>query len=203
MNWLSIVILVILAGCILNGFRKGMVRTLAAMMSLVVSLVLVSLANPYVATFLEAFQSIAEKQTENVQQEFMQKMGVPENFSNTLRIGDEFTESAVAPLAESTAHLIVNGLAFVITFVLLSILLRIAVGLLDGLFRLPVLSMVNRLAGGAIGAVQGLVILWVFFLSVFLIWNTEIGAQALAMIQENPVINWLYNCNPFVNILLK
>ena len=31
----------------------------------------------------------------------------------------------------------------------------------------------------------------------------EIGAQALAMIQENPVINWLYNCNPFVNILLK
>jgi len=102
MNWLSIVILVILAGCILNGFRKGMVRTLAAMMSLVVSLVLVSLANPYVATFLEekttvyevtetkcreAFQSIAEKQTENVQQEFMQKMGVPENFSNTLRIG--------------------------------------------------------------------------------------------------------------------
>ena len=126
----------------------------------------------------------------------MQKMGVPENFSNTLRIGDEFTESAVAPLAESTAHLIVNGLAFVITFVLLSILLRIAVGLLDGLFRLPVLSMVNRLAGGAIGAVQGLVIL-------FLIWNTEIGAQALAMIQENPVINWLYNCNPFVNILLK
>ena len=198
MNWLSIVILVILAGCILNGFRKGMVRTLAAMMSLVVSLVLVSLANPYVATFLEekttvyevtetkcreAFQSIAEKQTENVQQEFMQKMGVPENFSNTLRIGDEFTESAVAPLAESTAHLIVNGLAFVITFVLLSILLRIA--------------------GGAIGAVQGLVILWVFFLIVFLIWNTEIGAQALAMIQENPVINWLYNCNPFVNILLK
>ena len=103
----------------------------------------------------EAFQSIAEKETENVQQEFMQKMGVPENFSNTLRIGDEFTESAVAPLAESTAHLIVNGLAFVITFVLLSILLRIAVGLLDGLFRLPVLSMVNRLAGGAIGAVQG------------------------------------------------
>ena len=218
MNWLSIVILVILAGCILNGFRKGMVRTLAAMMSLVVSLVLVSLANPYVATFLEekptvyevtetkcreAFQSIAEKQTENVRQEFMQKMGVPENFSNTLRIGDEFTESAVAPLAESTAHLIVNGLAFVITFVLLSILLRIAVGLLDGLFRLPVLSMVNRLAGGAIGAVQGLVILWVFFLIVFLIWNTEIGAQALAMIQENPVINWLYNCNPFVNILLK
>ena len=63
--------------------------------------------------------------------------------------------------------------------------------------------MVNRLAGGAIGAVQGLVILWVFFLIVFLIWNTEIGAQALAMIQENPVINWLYNCNPFVNILLK
>jgi ABC-type amino acid transport system permease subunit len=180
--------------------------------------VLVSLVNPYVATFLEekttvyevtetkcreAFQSIAEKQTENVQQEFMQKMGVPENFSNTLRIGDEFTESAVAPLAESTAHLIVNGLAFVITFVLLSILLRIAVGLLDGLFRLPVLSMVNRLAGGAIGAVQGLVILWVFFLIVFLIWNTEIGAQALAMIQENLVINWLYNCNPFVNILLK
>ena len=119
MNWLSIVILVILAGCILNGFRKGMVRTLAAMMSLVVSLVLVSLANPYVATFLEekttvyevtetkcreAFQSIAEKQTDNVQQEFMQKMGVPENFSNTLRIGDEFTESAVLHL-QSQRHI--------------------------------------------------------------------------------------------------
>ena len=218
MNWLSIVILVILAGCILNGFRKGMVRTLAAMMSLVVSLVLVSLVNPYVATFLEekttiyevtetkcreAFQRIAEKQTENMQEELMQKMGLPETFSKTLKIGDEFTENAVAPFAESTAHFIINGLSFVITFVLLSILLRIAVGLLDGLFRLPILSFVNRLAGGAIGAVQGLFILWIFFLIIFLIWNTEIGTQALAMIQENPVTNWLYNCNPFVNILLR
>ena len=218
MNWLSIVILVILAACILNGFRKGMIRTLAAMMSLVVSLVLVSLVNPYVATFLEektsvyeitetkcreAFESLTEKQTETMQQELMKKMGVPETFSKTFKIGDDFTESAVVPLAEATAHWSVNGLSFVITFLLLSILFRIAVGLLDGLFRLPVLSFVNRLAGGAIGAVQGLLILWVFFLIVFLIWNTEIGKQAMEMIQENPVTNWLYHCNPLLYILLK
>lgn len=216
MNWLNIVIFVLLAACILNGFRRGMIRTLAAMLSLVVSMIVVSLVNPYVAEFLEThtqvyemvetkceetFQSIAKKQAENVQQEIIQKIGIPETFASTLEVGENFTESAVVPLAETTAHAIVNGVSFVITFLALSILLRILLGLLDGLFRLPVLSFVNRLAGGIIGGVQGLFLLWMFLLIIFLIWDTQVGTQALTMIHENPVTEWLYNCNPFVKLI--
>lgn len=216
MNWLSIIILGLLATCILNGFRRGMIRTLAAMLSLIVSVIVVYLVNPYVAEFLEnhtpvyeqiemkceeTFQDIAKKQTENVQQEIIQKIGIPESFASTLEVGENFTESAVVPLAETTAHAIVNGVSFVITFFALSILLRILLGLLDGLFRLPVLSFVNRLAGGIIGGAQGLLLLWMFFLIIFLIWDTQVGTQALTMIHENPVTEWLYNCNPFVKLI--
>ena len=53
MNWLSIVILAVFAFCILNGFRRGFIRTIAATVSVFVSMVFVYAVNPYTAEFIE------------------------------------------------------------------------------------------------------------------------------------------------------
>ena len=53
MNILEIIIIVLTAGFAIAGFRKGFVKKLASMLSLVLSIVLVSFALPYVAEFLK------------------------------------------------------------------------------------------------------------------------------------------------------
>lgn len=52
MNLLTIIVLIIFALCMLRGYRKGFVKSLASMVSLIASLILVSFVSPYVTEFL-------------------------------------------------------------------------------------------------------------------------------------------------------
>lgn len=53
MNLLTIIVLLVLLFFILNGFRRGLIKTFVSMVSLIVSIVLVSIATPYVTQFLK------------------------------------------------------------------------------------------------------------------------------------------------------
>ena len=65
MNWLNIVVLAVFVLCIMNGIRRGFIRTVAAMFSILVSMVLVYFLNPYVVDFVEEktpiYDTIEEK----------------------------------------------------------------------------------------------------------------------------------------------
>lgn len=60
MNLLEIIILILVLWMAIGGFRKGFVRKLAAMVSLVLSIVLVSISLPYVTEFLKTNTPIYE-----------------------------------------------------------------------------------------------------------------------------------------------
>jgi len=53
MNLLEIIVLIVIAGIVLSGYRKGFVRKLASMVSFVLSIVLVSVFLPYMTDFLK------------------------------------------------------------------------------------------------------------------------------------------------------
>ena len=53
MNLLEIIVIIVIAGIALSGYRKGFVRKLASMLSLVLSVVLVSVFLPYMTDFLK------------------------------------------------------------------------------------------------------------------------------------------------------
>ena len=52
MNWLLIIIVLLLALCVVNGYRKGFLRMMYSMVSWVIMFVLVTWATPYINTFL-------------------------------------------------------------------------------------------------------------------------------------------------------
>lgn len=53
MNLLTIIVLIIFAISILHGYRKGFIKSLASMVSIILSIVLVNIATPYVTEFLK------------------------------------------------------------------------------------------------------------------------------------------------------
>lgn len=53
MNLLTIIVIIIFAIFLLRGYRKGFIKSLASMASIIVSLVLVHFATPYVTDFLK------------------------------------------------------------------------------------------------------------------------------------------------------
>ena len=63
MNWLLIIIVLLLALCVVNGYRKGFLRMMYSMVSWVIMFALVTWATPYINTFLmdntSIYQTIA------------------------------------------------------------------------------------------------------------------------------------------------
>lgn len=53
MNLLTVIVLILFAIFILRGYRRGFIKSLASMISIVLSIVLVNIANPYVTDFLK------------------------------------------------------------------------------------------------------------------------------------------------------
>lgn len=77
-------------------------------------------------------------------------------------IATELEQSVAAPIITAVAHAIL----FVIVLVLSYILLMVVVKLIDKFFKLPLLKTANRLLGGVLGAVKGVIL--VFLLCVIL-----------------------------------
>ena len=74
--------------------------------------------------------------------------------------------------------------AWVLSFILISIAMMILIHLLDLVSKLPGVNGINHLGGLAIGLVQGLVVVWILFLFVILLQDSEWGQQMLNSIQE-------------------
>ena len=58
MNWLLIIVVLLLALCVVNGYRKGFLRMMYSMVSWVIMFALVTWATPYINTFLRDNTSI-------------------------------------------------------------------------------------------------------------------------------------------------
>ena len=101
------------------------------------------------------------------------------------------------------SKLIINVVAFLCTFLIVTIILRAVIFALDVVADLPVLGFVNRIAGGAIGILCALVVVWMFFVIVTLLYTTSAGKEVYEMIQGNGMLKVLYEYNPVMKLATK
>lgn len=98
------------------------------------------------------------------------------------------------------AKLIINVAAFLLTFIVVSIILRAIIFSLNVVSELPVVGLVNRLAGGVLGMLMVLIIVWLVFLVITMLYTTGIGKSMIAMIQENEFLKTIYEYNPVLKL---
>ena len=105
-------------------------------------------------------------------------------------------------ICELLTNIILNALGFFITFLLAAVGLAALCFVLDLLSKLPVLHQINTLAGIAMGALEGLVVLWIVFIVITMLGSTEFGQTCMAMISESKILSFLYDSNILSKILL-
>jgi len=98
-------------------------------------------------------------------------------------------------ICERLTDIILNALGFFITFLVAAAGLAILCFVLDLLSKLPVLHQINTFAGIAMGALEGLVILWIVFIVITMLGSTTFGQNCMAMINESKILSFLYNSN--------
>ncbi len=111
------------------------------------------------------------------------------------------TEKLEAYICDRLTDIILNAVGFFATFLLAAVGMAVLCFVLDLISKLPVLHQINTLAGVAVGALEGLVILWIVFIVITMLGSTEFGQSALAQISESRVLSILYDTNILSKIL--
>ena len=104
---------------------------------------------------------------------------------------------------EFLAQLIIHMVAFLCTFLLVTILVRAVVFALDIVANLPVLGFFNRLGGGAVGLLIALIIIWFLFIIVTLMYVTSVGREMYQTIQSNAILKIIYDYNPLLKLAMN
>ena len=220
MNWLRYVLLAVCILSALAGYRKGLVRTVLSMVSLILVTGLAIWMNPYVTDVLnertELPQYVEKKcletfenneflsgENQDVQKKWLESMGVPEELVNQIlgsgavqEYQEEQLHSLASYAATAVSEKIMKGIAFFLTLVLAVALVTIAVKIVELIAEIPGISFLNRMGGAGLGVVRAVLWIWIFFAV------THWGNVCMKQIQGDPALAWLRENNP-VLLLLK
>lgn len=217
MNLLGAIVLVIILISAYRGMRNGLIKTVFSICSMVIALVLTLWLSPYISKLAQSNESVftyfthkVEKAipTENIgskisdQINFIDNLPLPKTLKTSIvehNNTDTYVALAVdnfsAYISHSLASIIINAIAFVITYLVIAIILRVLSTILDIISKLPILHQINKLSGLFVGLLQGIIIVWILFVFLTAFASTAMGQKAFAMINESVFLSYIYNNN--------
>ena len=230
MNWVMIVAGVLFLGFVLLGYSRGFLKTVFGMLQMIVTIVLVLLISPMLKEALRENTGIYEQAKDSVvsvietqfpelttgvsvpaelEDPLIEQIATIEVLQNLLK--ENNTPEVYAAMGVETfveyvggfmAELALTIVSFVISFIVVLIALQMVSWVFDVIGMLPLVGGVNKMAGAALGAVEGLLILWLLCLVVTAFSDTPLGAEALMLISESPLLSMIYNNNLVLKIVI-
>lgn len=166
----------------IDGYRKGLVKKGVSFILSILTLVMVFFLSPYVGQVLkEVLPSglLTERLIGTDSEIFRMLM-----LSGLGDLADDYLMSFVAKV-----------LSFIVTYIVVRVLTLTLLLSLKVLSAVPGLSFLNRLAGSALGLIQHLLTLWLFFLLVSIFSSTGWGSFVYGLIMESKWLTFLYENN--------
>ena len=105
-------------------------------------------------------------------------------------------------IAYSLADFILNGISFFLTLGTAMIILHILSRMVGVVSRIPVIRGVNRYLGMGVGAIFGMVVVWIAFYLIALCGTSETGKMLIAYIYENSFLTYIYEHNFIITLVL-
>lgn len=217
MNWLLLVIIIILLASALRGYQTGFIKTAFSLVSILVALVVTTIASPILSKTLRSNDAIMEKVVEQLDQvieldgsikktsqetSFLEGLNLPDKIKKTLIENNNieaYKAMAVDSFEDYVTHamavIVMNVASYIVCFIVSLILLFILCRVLDLISKLPLLNEVNKTAGLVIGLVSGCIKVWLFFILITLFSTTSLGENVFSMINSSPVLTFIYDNN--------
>ena len=219
-TWLGIAAAVFFVFSCFWGFRRGFVREAVSMLFVVLSVVIVWFINPYVNEFIRENTSVYEtiqggcrsfveeqmpegaalnheKQTSVIEDLHFPSLladGMKEN--NTAEVYRYLAVTSFADyISGYLSQVAVNGISFLISYILATLIIRMVSYALNIFASIPVIRGVNKMAGFLLGGMKSIIFIWIAFLILTVLCNTQIGEKGLEIVQQDTVLNFLYNQN--------
>ena len=224
MNLLVLGILAFILLLVFRGYRKGFFKSAASAIGIVLAVLLTAVLYPGVNKLLCQYtvlddvieQKIIEKfelpeetktATRNEEIDTIENLDLPDNVKGWLIAncnGETFLESGVdnvcSYIAKSLTAMVMRGISYVLTLLVLLLLLHILIMVLDVANYIPIVKSINKAGGAIFGAGQGILIVWIFMGIVTLLSTFSWAYQIMQMIDESPLLAWFYKKDIFLKI---
>ncbi|MCM1288554.1 MAG: CvpA family protein [Clostridium sp.] len=99
------------------------------------------------------------------------------------------------------SRMIINAMAFVLSFAFLLIIFAIASIISAVAVRIPIIGGINRLGGMLFGFFEALFIVWICFVLVAIIPDTQIGNWFFSQIDDSSILTIIYEKNIFMKVV--
>ena len=109
----------------------------------------------------------------------------------------------ISPKMMVTGFLPLLLISFLASFLLATVILRVVAFALDLFANLPVIRGVNKLAGAALGAIEGIALVWLIMAILTVLCNTQVGKTALEMIRKDTFLDYMYGQNLFLKFFTE
>lgn len=204
-------VILILSFVIMSG--KGIVKCIYKIVSLAATIILVVMLTEPAADILTS-TGIGVKIDEMVYNALIPGREYNDEKGSMETTGEEesvhalpkFLEKSVSDvtggaLAPAVSDLIKKLIAAVAVYFIVKLILYLVFMLIEGIFSLPMLSGANRLLGGCIGLLSGIVLIYILCGVLSLNVSNSVGIREI--IDKTYIVKYFYDYNILMNLFVK
>ncbi len=204
---LDIVFLLIIIMCVYYGFKKGMLKTIASLATMIVGIWVALYFYRSFIMLLERIPIINNMLTEikkGIYKILMLKLeesGVTEFFKGL--VSQNVINQGNSAVANSVTNIIYSITMMLILLVVVKVGLALTVKIIGIFEHLPVIKQVNRVLGGCIGLINGVLICYVVATLMFVVMANVDVKWLTDNIKESNVAKYFFDTNIIIKAILK
>ena len=232
MNTLDLLVIAIMSLCIIIGAWRGFVRTVLGFANFMLSIFLTNMLYPHMGRFLRNtpgfFDALSSAVRDTMgldaaihdaavdaggrvaEAQFIQNLPLPAFFRDVLiENNNAIIHAAIGAtgfadyLAGFLAGIVINIISMVIVFIIVFFGLMLLTRVLNILTKLPVLNALNKLLGGSIGAIWGILLTWLVLGIVVIYFSANSAVDVAEMLEASVIAGPLNEMNFALNFILR
>lgn len=225
MNGTCLIITILFLLFVIVGMKQGLFRVVISTAGLIVSMVLAIYAAPYVSGYLQEhtqlddrlaeyiahelqFSDTGKDATRGIQVAAINSLDLPDVLkanildNNNSEMYDALAVTGVYDyIAKSIAVVILNAAVFLILISVFRLFFFFLSSGIKILAKLPILKSIDKVGGGLLGGLKGLIWIWVFFLVLSITSTFDWSRKLIEDISSSGLFKALYDNNLLVEVI--
>lgn len=205
-SYMDLIVAAIVGLFAVFGYKRGFVRSVVGMLSLAASVLLAWLLYPVVSDLLGTL-GVRGAVYEKVQETMATYMGGSGNMTFLPQFLREAAESGrqeiISTAATAATDIVLNIIAFIVVLIASRLIILIAQKLLIVISHMPIIGLLNRIAGMLFGAAQGVLVVLIVFTVIYATMPIKENSSISNAIENSAIAKKIYNQNPVVNIFIS
>lgn len=204
---LDIIFLLIIIMCVYYGFKKGMLKTIASLATMIVGIWVAMYFYRSFIMFLERIPVVSNMLTEIKKDIYkililkLEENGISEFFKGL--VSQNVINQGNSAVANTVTNIIYSVTMMLVLLIVVKVGLALAVKIIGIFEHLPVVKQVNRVLGGAVGLFNGILICYVAATLIFVVMANADVKWLTDNINNSSIAKYFFDTNIIINAILK